>query len=334
MKKFKILLPLFLAVSLLLSGCSSTSSSSTPAATGEGQYLIYGLDADLSSLITTDFVPSDGTDVSSMSDAELVDALLSALATETSDLTFIYPIRDFSVNSYDFDETAGSLTIDFDHAYLEQNSLTEVLNRAAIVETLCQVSTVSKVTFTVEGHPLTDEDGNEVGGMTASQFISSSRNEINSVEKVQLTLYFANETGDKLVRTYRTTYYNTNIALERLITERVIQGPNIDTVYPTVNPETKVLSVTTRDSVCYVNLDESFLTDPYNVSAQVAVYSLVNSLCELSSVSKVQISINGSTSETFLDTIPLSTVFEQNPTLITEAENAEGTTESTTESTE
>ncbi|MEE8816941.1 MAG: GerMN domain-containing protein [Lachnospiraceae bacterium] len=333
MKRINILIPL-LVLCLLLCACTAqstqTGSSTADTETESSTYLIYGLDADLSSIVTKDYVPEDGSDPADMQPEDLIPGLLSALATTTPDLSFIYPIRDFSVNSYVFDEDAGSLTIDFDHGYADQNALTEVLARAAIVETMCEVPGVLKVSFSVEGEPLKDSRGNLVGEMTKDGFISSSTNEINSAEKVELTLYFANSAGDQLVPTYRTTYYNTNIALERLITEQLIQGPNIDTVGPTLNPQTKVLSVTTRDGVCYVNLDEAFLTDPYNVTDQVAVYSLVNSLCGLSSVTKVQISVNGSTSYTFMDTLPLSTVFEENDRIVEQEEISAGEADSET----
>ena len=79
-----------------------------------------------------------------------------------------------------------------------------------------------------------------------------------------------------------------------------------------MSPETKIVSVTTRDNTCYVNLDEGFLNLPGNVTPEVAIYSIVNSLVELSSINKVQISINGSTDLIYMETIPLSQVFERN----------------------
>ena len=65
--------------------------------------------------------------------------------------------------------------------------------------------------------------------------------------------------------------------------------------------DTKVIGVTTRDGVCYVNLDDTFLTDPYNVTSQVAVYSIVNALTQLSTVDQVQFSINGDTNVSFME---------------------------------
>lgn len=68
----------------------------------------------------------------------------------------------------------------------------------------------------------------------------------------------------------------------------------------------------TKDGICYVNLDESFLTVVNNVSTDVAVYSIVNSLVELSNINKVQILINGEVPESFQ-----TTTFERNLDIVT-----------------
>ena len=91
-------------------------------------------------------------------------------------------------------------------------------------------------------------------------------------------------------------------------------------VYPTLNPETKVLSVTINDGICYVNLNETFLTQLNNASAEVVIYSVVNSLIELPSVNKVQISVNGKTDVLYRETVNLSTVFERNLDLVVNPE--------------
>ena len=51
----------------------------------------------------------------------------------------------------------------------------------------------------------------------------------------------------------------------------------------------------------FVDFDSSFLTEPYNVTAEVAIYSLVNSIVELTNVNKVAFSVNGEANFTFMD---------------------------------
>ena len=64
-----------------------------------------------------------------------------------------------------------------------------------------------------------------------------------------------------------------------------------------------MLGVTVKDGTCYVNLDNGFLTQTYNVSAEVQIYSIVNSLVELSNINKVQIAVNGNTDMIFREKI-------------------------------
>ena len=67
-----------------------------------------------------------------------------------------------------------------------------------------------------------------------------------------------------------------------------------------------------------MDFDSTFLTQIYNVTSDVAIYSLINSLAELSSVNKVQISINGDTNVNYKENVSLSTVFERNLELVGE----------------
>ena len=69
-----------------------------------------------------------------------------------------------------------------------------------------------------------------------------------------------------------------------------------------------------------MNLDENFLSVVNNVSTDVSVYSIVNSLIELPSVNKVQISVNGKTDVLYRETVNLSTVFERNLDLVVNPE--------------
>ena len=67
-----------------------------------------------------------------------------------------------------------------------------------------------------------------------------------------------------------------------------------------------------KDGVCYVNLSEDFLTQIYNVTTEVTLYSIANSLAELPNVNKVQISIDGESNMMFRESVNLTTVFERN----------------------
>ena len=275
--------------------------------------LLYYLNEDLSSLNTLSYLMEDGKSKADLSPQEMADDMLEQLATSSGDVRSIAPIQNFTVTGTTLQN--GTLTVFLSSDYEELETVREILTRAALVNTLCQIDGVDSVSFLCGDHPLTNEDGSVVTAMNSDMFIFNSGKEIMNYEKVRLHLYFANEDGDQLVDTYRNVVYNSNISMERLVVEQVLKGPNSDVVFPTLNPASKVLSVTTRDGVCYVNLDQAFLTEPYGVTSQVAIYSLVNSLTELSSVSAVQITIEGKTGKAFMDS-SLSSAFERNLSVV------------------
>ncbi|MCH5275444.1 MAG: GerMN domain-containing protein [Lachnospiraceae bacterium] len=301
---------LFLAATLLCAGCGSKQVNADRVKniyyvnnneTGVGMYE-YEMQADTE-------------------EAEL-DELIEQMGILPAKLEYKPPLKmGFRLLSYRLEDAI--LYLDMSEEYHNLSPTTEVLVRAALVRTLSQAAGVSYVVITVEENQLYDNLGNVVGLMTADQFIDNAGNEINAYERVSLRLYFANEDGTALIATTRTIAYNTNIPMERLVMDELLAGPGTevaDVVYPTVNPSTKVVSVSVRDGICYVDLDENFLTQIYNVSSDVTIYSIVNSLVELSGVNKVQISINGETNLLYRENTSLTTVFERNLDLITTVE--------------
>ncbi len=237
-----------------------------------------------------------------------LDELIECLSAMPEKLEYKAPLAmGFQVLSVQLKD--GRVSLDVDAAYKDLPATTQVLVRAAIVHTLTQIKDVNYVVITVEGNQLFDNAGELVGLMNADQFIHNDGNEINTYEQVRVKLYFANESGDKLIAAYREKHYSTNTPLERFVIEELIAGPSgqVEGIYPSVNPETKIMSVMTKDGICYVNLDSSFLTVVNNVSTEVAIYSIVNSLVELSNINKVQILINGEVPASFN-----STTYERN----------------------
>ena len=81
---------------------------------------------------------------------------------------------------------------------------------------------------------------------------------------------------------------NTNTSLEKLIVEQLIEGPREPDSYPTLPPDMKLLNVMVSESVCSINLDSAFLNNSLEVREYIPIYSIVNSLSELPTVSRVQ----------------------------------------------
>lgn len=211
------------------------------------------------------------------------------------------------------------VTVSLSEKYRDLPRTTEVLTRAAIVRSLTGIEGVSCVMITINGEPLTDVSGNAVGVMTADMFVDNAGTQIKEEDtKVTLRLYFANEEGNGLIAVNRELSHNadvSNVSMEKIVLEQLIKGPASDETYPTISPDTKVVSVTVQDGVCYINFDSAFETAINNVTTDVTIYSIVNSLSELSNINKVQFSIDGDSDHRFRDKYDFSTVFERNLSL-------------------
>ena len=223
-----------------------------------------------------------------------------------------------NIVNYAYEKT--QVTVALGEKYKELPKTSEVLTRAAIVRSLTSIPEVNYVMLTINGEPLLDTMGNPVGIMTADMFIDYAGQKIkDSYGQAKIRLYFATETGDRLSAINRSLAFNmdiSNISMERLVVEQILAGPASDESYPTVNPSTKLLSITVKDGVCYLNFSKDILTPVNNETSDVAIYSIVNSLVELNNVNKVEISIEGNKELKFRDKYELTTLYERNLDLV------------------
>ena len=206
--------------------------------------------------------------------------------------------------------------MDFSAEYLEIEQLEEKLMRAAVVQSLLTVEDINAVSFSVDGEALKDSDGSIVGLMNEDDFVENTASSPSSYQTDTLVLYFANETGDKLVEQQVDVRYSSNVSKEKLIVEKLMQGPKGSGAYPTINPDTNLLSVTIKDQICYVNFDSTFLVSAYDILPEIAIYSLVNSLVTGTEAVQVQITINGESKATYMETVDLSQPLEKNMDLV------------------
>lgn len=246
---------------------------------------------------------------------ELVDEAIRELGTQPADYD-LRPTIPEGVNVMSVSLNDGLLLIDFDTGYYKITGRDEILRRAAIVRTLSQIEGVNEISFTVDGSPLNDSKGVPVGIMTADMFIDNAGDEINSYERTKLKLYFADEAGTGLIANTEAVAYNSNISMEKLVCEHIISGPLSAGSYPVTNPEVRLMAVTSKDGVCYVNLSKEFLTKHGKLTDEVVLYSFVNSLTELPNVNRVQFMIDSETEISFGDHSYLNTPFDRNLELV------------------
>lgn len=296
-----------------LTGCSD--SKETDEYTG---YYIFYPDANDSKVGFEQYSPK------AKKREALVDEFLKQLQTEPDDISLRRTFPDnVVIDEYLFDEE-GMLTLYLSSGYSDLSGVPEILRRAAVVKTLCQIEDVNGVQFYVAGQPLTDSNLDSVGYMTADSFIDNTGGETTYKQQATLNMYFSDKTGRSLQEVPVDITYDATIPLEQLAIEQLINGPySIDgvdkkAVRPTLPEGTQLNKITVNDNTCYVDFSDDFLEKRVEISAEATIYSVVNTLVELSGINKVQFSINGEQVLVYNDTIDFGSPFERNLDIVIE----------------
>lgn len=305
MKKYQILV--LSLIILIMTGCSQQEVELTAS------HRIYYVNNTDTKLVSEGYEPKGKTT------DELVTELLNRLATPAENITYRAPLNEtVQLSEYKLEENE-QLTLYFTEGYSSLTGVGEILTRAAIVKTLCQIPGVEHVAFYVNGQPLMKTVEQPVGWMAASDFLDNTGAETNFAQVAYLTVYYANIYGDKLKEAHLKVEYIGNKTQEQLVLEMLINGPieEMDNMRPTLSENVKINQVTTKDGICYVDFNSNFMDKPVTVTENVAVYSVVNSLVELPNVAQVQITVDGETKKVY-QSIPLNTLLERKLELIEE----------------
>lgn len=203
------------------------------------------------------------------------------------------------------------LSLQFAADYSMVHTTTSVLRRAAIVKTLCQLDGISAVEIYLGAQPLLHSNGKPVGMMRAENFVDSTGENTEFYQEENVTVYFADETGEKLLASNLKIIYDGTVPTERLVVQQLLEGPVTQGKQATIPGGTVLNRIAVKNGVCYVDFSEEFLEKRDGISAQVTVYSVVNSLAELSGIYKVQILINGESKKNYYN-MDFSVALERN----------------------
>jgi len=290
--KRKMLLLLGLVLCILCVGCGVKEKQSN-------EMYIYYLNADGNALVQEIYPMMD------------VDGVLEKIKAHT-----VLP-KEVEIEKYKSDRL--QLALYFNEEYLNMGKSTEVLVRAAIVQTMLQLSNVEFVSFYVGNEPLRDNDGNVVGLMSAQDFVQNTGSSIDSYQTTDLKLYFADKEGKQLKEVRKSNIrYNANTSIERLVVEQLMKGTSSSGAQSVIPKTTKLLGVSVKDGVCYVNFDSKFSTDSYDLNPEVTIYAIVNSIIANANVTKVQILIEGANDVIYKSIVDLSKPLEWSNDLMKE----------------
>lgn len=303
MKRQKIIGIIGLLMLMLLSGCQSNKGKEE-----KGPFLYY--------------VNMEGTalekeayEIKEKTPEKAIDKMLEKLA-ETPENIEVKASIPSKVKIKKVDVKANEVHIYLNEKYLELEEVEEILCRASIVQSLTQIDGIEKVAFYIGEEPLKTKSGDIVGFMKADSFVRDTKNALKSSQQTTLTLFFPNTKGDGLISEKVNVRYSGDTSIEKLVIEQLMGGPETSGAKPLLSPQVKVLNVSIKDGICYVNFDKQFLEQKYDVEPKVTIYGIVNSLISNGKASRVQIAVEGKTSVKFQEAVYLNEPLDRNMELV------------------
>ncbi len=280
------LISIFIAVlvfaSFIVSGCSAGVEIAVT------NYKIYYTDQSRTKLVTENYRTGE-------SDTKLlVDELIYEMTEGLDNVEYLKAIPEsVTVLWTYYDSEMSTISVSFSSNYYELSAAESIMCRAAVVRTLAQVDKVDYVLFLVDNNILKDSAGNDVPRMSTSMFVDVT--DTDALKRMNITLYFTDKTGKKLIECDREVVCSSTVSSERLVLSQLIDGPVEEGLYPTLSEDLNIISINLSDGICYVNFDSKYSNNSLNVSSEISLYSIVNTLTELSTVNKVQVLVDGKT---------------------------------------
>jgi germination protein M len=281
-KRVACLLALLMVVNIALTGCSGDGSNITAS-------VIYDINENNNGVVREE------VEIKSKSVEGQIKEYLDLMKKPAASGDMIRPLNTkINFQDYKYSSSTGSLTLSFDRTYENMQGVEELLRRACIVLTLLQVEGVSDVTFEVEHEPLRlENEMNPVGAMNEDSFVLSLTGNDSMSQKASLNLFYPSTKGDGLFYEKRNVSYASNMSLERVVMRYLSEIPSTKEAMPALSANTSILNIYVADGVCYLNLASSFTDGISDEMLKLKVYAIVDSLCQLTRVKRVQISVEG-----------------------------------------
>lgn len=136
--------------------------------------------------------------------------------------------------------------------------------------------------------------GDKTAALPASTEVSTGDTAGTSAASKTIALYFADLTGKYLIKEERVLPKTVSLARETVT--QWLKGPAAGkgtNLLAPVSTATKLLDIAIKDNEATVDLSKEFLQSNSKVSPEVALYGLVNTLTQFSTIKQVQIRIEG-----------------------------------------
>lgn len=157
-----------------------------------------------------------------------------------------------------------------------------ILIDASVCQTLFQIKGINNITISVLDHT-GEELRNNLYMRDSFYFYDYDEAGMNVRE---ITLYYADKTGDALVSSVVSVVDEPNVSMEEKIVQLLISRGCLP-------QKTEVNSVGISSGICYLDLSREFMNSLPGVKGEISLYALVNSVVSLPDVNEVQILVEG-----------------------------------------
>lgn len=273
---------LLLCLALLLTGCAA--SRRTPKQT----FRIYGLSGapggDAISAVDVDWSERKSLTVDQQAQAAL-EQLLGACTGPG----YRTPIPQ-GVTLRSCQLTGGMALVDFSQGYEQLSGIDLTIADYCVTLTLSQLPGISVVRITVEGQDLAYRTHSL---LRSQDLLMTSEDDVSRT--LAIRLYFPAQSTGQLTPESRTLTLHEGDSSAEAIVSALLAGPQADGLSPLLPDGFQVLTVRVESGTCYLNLprsDVSLLPEGQDAQ-ELLVRGMVNSLCSIASVDRVQLLLDG-----------------------------------------
>lgn len=277
----KRLLLLLLCLTLLLTGCAA-GKEQMPV------FRIYGL-SDTPGSDTISAVTVDWSGQKSLTVDRQAQAALEQLLGGCTEPGYRSPIPQ-GVQLRSCQLTGGMALVDFSQGYEQLSGIDLTMADYCVTLTLSQLPGVSVVRITVEGQELAYRSHSL---LRSQDLLMTSEDDVSRT--LAIRLYFPAQSTGQLTPESRTLTLHEGDSSAEAIVSALLAGPQADGLSPLLPDGFQVLTVRVESGTCYLNLprsDVSLLPEGQDAQ-ELLVRGMVNSLCSIASVDRVQLLLDG-----------------------------------------
>lgn len=329
MSKFRktLVFILSLLVCILITGCGEVvpdeDSTTATEELGKNEVYIYYVNKDTSKFLV------DVEKVSNINNTNgSINEIMNFVMTSNESKGYKTAItNNLMFKEVEFKD--GVVTVYFDlvdNAWTVEEAL---FAKACVVKSIVQLETVDIVNISINDLLNKEDDAITIESFDAESFVSVDSDDSGYTQTGNITIYFADENGEQLKEYYKKVEITNNVSLEQIVMESLITGPLRDGYKGTIPDGVEVNKISVKDGVCYIDLNDSFNGSIEGIRSDLTVYSVVNSLIELPTISKVQFFINGEKQDYYRETMEFSGTFEFNSNILNPEDSSEASTTET-----